>query len=595
VSTHDPIVFQKTHALVLEWIRKGEVDGVRIDHPDGLRDPTGYFHRLRAERADLWIVAEKILQPREKLPADWAVDGTTGYEFLNEVGALFVSKDAEPALTEVHRRFLGLAEAQDFKAEERAAKRQILDDLLAAELRRLTRLFQRICASKRRHRDFAREELRRALREVICFFPVYRTYLQANSPNRHPDVEYVRAAVRAAAESRGDLDSELLTFLEELLSGKCLSELEWEFVARFQQLTSAAMAKGIEDTAFYRYTRLVSLNEVGGDPARFGTALSDFHAFCEETQRRWPRTLVTGTTHDTKRSQDARLRISALSELVEEWAAAVQDWSTRARVYAKGPVPDPATEYLIWQTLVGAHPISEQRLTTYLEKAMREAKVHTSWLAQNQEYERAVLDFARGVLADSALMESVSKFVERVLPIAWRSSLSETLILLTACGVPDIYQGSEIWDTRLTDPDNRHRVDFETLARRLETSRRAGPEEALARISEGVPKLWLIHRVLVARGQNPEWFGAEAPYVPLRARGRHAERVVAYQRGARVVGVAPRLWSAILKQGMGDTHLTLPGGRFRNVLDRDARYEGTVQLATLLERFPVALLIAEDE
>lgn len=595
LSMHRPSVFQTTHALVLEWIRSGQIDGVRIDHPDGLRDPAGYFRRLRAESPDLWIVAEKILQPGEQLPKDWEVHGTTGYEFLNEVGRLFVQSDAEARVTEVYRRFLGVSEAPDFRAEEKESKRLILDDLLAAELRRSTRLFQRICASKRRHRDFAQEELRRALREVIVAFPVYRTYVQADSRNRHPDVDYLRSAVSEVAASRPDLDGELLSFLEELLSGNCLSDLEWEFVARFQQLSAAAMAKGVEDTAFYRYFRLVSLNEVGGDPACFGTSLEKFHGFCENLQRRWPLTLTASTTHDTKRSQDARLRVSALSEFAEDWAVSVRAWSASARRYAEPGVPDPAIEYLIWQTLVAAHPISEQRLTTYLEKAIREAKLQTSWLSPNADYERGIAAFVRGVLGDAALLESIKKFVDRLLPVAFRSSLSETLIRLTACGVPDIYQGSESWDTRLTDPDNRGPVDFDELQRVLAFSQRASPEEAMARLEDGTAKMWLIHRVLAVRRQRPDWFGPDAEYEPIQARGAQAARIVAFQRGRRVVAVAPRLWSGLLEHGMGDTMIDLPAGSFRNVLDRDARCQGSLDLSLLLKKFPVALLVFEDE
>lgn len=595
ISVHDPRVFERTHALVLEWIRAKQVDGVRIDHPDGLRDPAGYFRRLRRVREDLWIVAEKILQPGEQLPDDWQVSGTTGYDFLNEVGGLFVDGAAEARFTELYGEFLGAAEPPDFRAEERACKRFVLDDLLAAELRRLTRLFQRVCASKRRHRDFALEELRRALREVISFFPVYRTYLQPGGTPRESEVRAVRQAVQAARESRSDLDAELLTFLEELLSGNCLSDLEWEFVLRFQQLTSAAMAKGIEDTAFYRYTRLISLNEVGGDPGRFGTTVERFHEFAQKLQSRWPLTLVATTTHDTKRSQDARLRVSALSEMPEEWAGAVKGWSRLARRYTSRAGPDPATEYLIWQTLIAAHPIEEARLWTYVEKAIREAKLHTSWLSPNAEYESAVQGFVRGVLADAEIRRSVDEFVKRLLPIAWRSSLSETLIQLTAAGVPDIYQGAEIWDTRLTDPDNRGRVDFDALRALLARAKRASPEEALAGLPEGITKLWLIARVLEARRRNPEWYGPEAGYQPLLARGRGADRIVAFQRGRRVITVAPRLWGAIAKQGFGDTVLDLPPARFRNLLDRDTGHEGTVAVGELLSRFPVALLVAEND
>jgi (1->4)-alpha-D-glucan 1-alpha-D-glucosylmutase len=514
---------------------------------------------------------------------------------LNEVGGLFVDRQAEERMTELYREFLGAPEAPDFKAEERSSKRFVLDDLLGAELRRLTRLFQRVCASKRRHRDFATEELRRALREVIAAFPVYRTYLQPNSPHRSADVGYVREAVRVARADSAELDTELLDFLEELLSGNCLSELEWEFVLRFQQLSSAAMAKGLEDTAFYRYSRLVALNEVGGNPARFGTTLEDFHAFAARLQSRWPATLVTTSTHDTKRSQDARLRVAALSELGDDWGTAVRSWSALARSHKTGAFPDPAFEYLFWQTLVAAFPISEERLRTYLEKAMREAKLQTSWLSPNPEYESAVMRFASAVLADERITFELSQFVEQVQEIAWRSSLSETLIQLTACGVPDIYQGGERWDTRLTDPDNRAPVDFDALRILLEKTRDADAEGALSALREGAPKLWLIRRVLRVRKESPECFGPAAKYGAIRARGAHADRVVAFQRSDRMVVVAPRLWAGILKQGFGDLRVDLPAYSFRNVLDGDTRYQGTVELGRLLSGFPVALLVAEDE
>lgn len=594
LSLHRPSVFDKTHALIMDWVRTGQVDGLRVDHPDGLRDPTGYFKRLSSIREGLWIVAEKILEPGEKLPEDWDVSGTTGYDFLNQVGGLFVDKSAEEAASKLYQQFLGAREPLDFRHEERNAKRFVLDDLLAAELTRLTRLFQRICGSKRRHRDFAQEELRRALREVIACFPVYRTYLHPSSPHRQPDVTYVRKAVRAAAENRPDLDAELLAFVEELLCGNCLSDREWEFVARFQQLSSAAMAKGLEDTAFYRCFRLASLNEVGGDPGRFGNDLEQFHEFCGALQSRWPRTMVTTTTHDTKRSQDARLRISALSELMEAWGGAVQSWSEKASRYRGSAGPDRALEYLFWQTLVAAHPASEERLAAYLEKAMREGKLHTSWLSPNAEYESSVMNFMRGVLADNGIMKSVKEFVDALLPIAWRSSLSETLIELTAVGVPDIYQGAERWDTRLTDPDNRGRIDFQELFRSLERAKRASPEEALSTMADGTPKLWLIHRVLGARKRYPDAFATEATYMPLHAQGAHAERVVAFQRGSRAIVVAPRLWSRILQDGFGDTRISLPPVAFRNVLDNDTRYEGTVEVGRLLSRFPVALLLSEE-
>lgn len=591
---HDPVVFERTHALVFDWINKGELGALRVDHPDGLRDPAEYFRKLRAGRDDLWIIAEKILEPGEQLPDDWPVDGTTGYDFLNVMGGLYVDVEAEPKLTELYRDFLGLAEAPSFAEEVHAAKRSVLDELLASDLWRLTRLFQRICASKRRHHDFAHEELRRALREVIACLPVYRTYVRPQAAVREFDLRTVTDAVAAAGRQRVDLDAELLGFLQELLSGKCLSELEWDFVSRFQQLSSAAMAKGLEDTAFYRYMRLTSLNEVGGDPAKFGTGLDEFHDYCVDLQRRWPNTMIATTTHDTKRSEDARLRISALSEVPDAWAASVRDWSSRAAAHRRRGLPDPATEYLVWQTLVGAFPLSEQRLLTYLEKAMREAKLKTSWLNQDADYEAAVLGFAKGVLADTELMASVREFVSGLLPAARYSSLSQTLIKLTACGVPDIYQGSELWDTRLTDPDNRGAVDIAQAQKLLSVARHASAPQVLDRSDDGLPKLWLLMRVLEVRARRPNLFAAEAQYRPLHAEGLHAARALSYARGDQMVVIAPRLWSRVLSEGWGDTRLSLPKGRFRNVFDRDASYTGEVALAEALRSFPVALLIQDE-
>jgi (1->4)-alpha-D-glucan 1-alpha-D-glucosylmutase len=366
-------------------------------------------------------------------------------------------------------------------------------------------------------------------------------------------------------------------------------------VARFQQVTAATTAKGVEDTAFYRYARLLCENEVGGDPADFGMSLDRFHAFCAHLAERWPLTMVGTTTHDTKRSEDARLRIAALSEFAPEWADTVQSLSNSAKRFKQGEFPDPLTEYVLWQTLVAAHPISAERLCRYLEKAMREAKLNTSWLAQNPSYEKAVLDFARSVLDDRETMDKVSAFVNRIAKVAWHSSLSQTLLKLSACGVPDIYQGSEIWDTRLTDPDNRGPVDFELRKDCLRRVAHASIEEALAGFEEGLPKLWLTQRVLGLRRLKPDWFGPSARYVPLPARGSRASSIVSFSRGEHVVVIAPRWWRPLLEQGFGDTSIELPNGAYRNLFDSDARYSGRVELQQALRRFPVALLIAENK
>jgi (1->4)-alpha-D-glucan 1-alpha-D-glucosylmutase len=593
LSTDKPAVFEETHRRVLTWIRAGEVSAVRVDHPDGLRDPIQYFERLQAISPSLWILAEKILQPGEQLPRDFRVAGTTGYDFCAAVGGLFVDPSAEPGFSELCKSFIGSREVEDFAATARAAKRFVLDDSLASDLRRLTLLLEAIARPRLRYRDFTYEELRQGLREVLACSSVYRTYARPGVPLSFQDQHATQQAIQLASQQRPDLDLELLGLLEQLLRGACEAPLEWDFVARFQQLSATTMAKGVEDTAFYRYPRLLSLNEVGCDPGKFGSSPAEFHEFCSKLQEHWPNSLVATTTHDTKRSEDARLRISALSELEARFRSSVSAWSERARGSFQGDPPDRALEYWLWQTLVAAHPIDEARLTTHLTKAMREAKLASSWLDPNASYEASVLGFAGHVLRDAALMRSVAELVDEVLPIALRSSLSQTLLKLTACGVPDIYQGAELSDTRLTDPDNRTPVDFELCRKSLALASRSSAEEAMAAGASGLAKIWLIQRVLGLRRMKPAWFDERAAHVPLAAEGSQASRVVTFARGERVVVVAPRLWGGLLRLGFGDTRLRLGPGTFRNLFDSDPRYSGSVALEELLRRFPVALLIAE--
>ncbi len=594
LSIHRPEVFERTHALILREIAEGRLASLRVDHPDGLRNPSEYFRKLRSNDDSLWIVAEKILQPGEMVPSDWPVDGTTGYDFLGTVGALFVDSDAEAAMTALYREFIGETAPRTFSAEVRDSKRLVLDDLLASDLWRVARVLRRVCASKQRQLDYAHEELRRALRELIACFPVYRTYAHPSVSRREQDVNSVRQAVHAATGERPELDETLLGLLEELLTGGASSKLEWEFVARFQQLCAATMAKGYEDTAFYRYHRLVSLNEVGSDPALFGIQNKTFHEYCSRLQETWPLSLVTTTTHDTKRSEDARLRVSALSELSQEWSAAVRRWSQLARTNSPEPGPDKTTEYLFWQTLVAAYPITEHRLTTYLQKAMREAKLHTSWSNPNAGYEAAVVGFARRAVSNPEITTDVAEFMQKVLPIAQRSSLSQTLLKLSSCGVPAIYQGSELWVTRRTDPENRTRNDFSALAPALERCKDANVSDVLAEAEAGTPKLWLIHRVLRLRQEKPEWFGPPAPHLPFYAMGPQASRIVAFRRGSNIVVVAPRLWAVLLAHGFGETQLDLPAGEYRNLFNPDASYTGRVDVSVLLSDFPVALLYTES-
>lgn len=586
-------VFRDSHARVLAWLNEGLVDGIRIDHPDGMRDPEKYFRRLRSAAPRAWLVAEKILEPGEELPPNWPIDGTTGYDFMSKVTGLLVAGEHEAAMTQLYQDFTA-DPTEDFHQLVRATKRQILEDLLGADLYRLARTFHSVCALHRRHRDFTLQDLRDAVKQVIACLPVYRTYVRAGSQASEADEQYLADAIRQAKVDRPALDVELLSFLREILTGRLEGETEWDLAARFQQLSGPAMAKGVEDTAFYRYTRLVCLNEVGGDPAEFGVTISGFHAFCDEVAERRPRTMLSTSTHDTKRSEDVRARIAILSQIPEQWGQRVRRWSQLAQSHRTGDWPDRITEYLFWQTLVGAWPISADRITTYLRKATREAKLHTSWTRINEDYETALEFFARQVLQDKALMEDFTAFVAELEPAARVASLTQVLLKLTAPGVPDLYQGNELWDHSLVDPDNRRPVDFELRRRLLTELDRLDAREILARSDEGLPKLWVIRRALALRAAHPDWFGPGASYRPLAVQGPHVERLVAFTRADRLVVVAPcRCFPP--PGGWQDTAIELPAGRFRPHLAEGPAMEGLASASELFAGFPVALLSAEAE
>jgi (1->4)-alpha-D-glucan 1-alpha-D-glucosylmutase len=409
------------------------------------------------------------------------------------------------------------------------------------------------------------------------------------------DERCIREALACAAERRPDLDPGLFTFLESILLLRVAGPLETELAMRFQQLTSPAMAKGAEDTAFYTNTRLVSLNEVGGDPGLFGVSVAQFHAFAARMARDWPRTMNASASHDTKRGEDVRLRISALSEIAVAWAATVRRWRDRNARHRQGEWPDAGTESLLYQTLVGAWPISADRLAAYLEKAMREAKTHTSWSSPNQGYESAVQAFAGAVLSDPGFCAELAAFVGPVIRAARRSSLSATLLKVTAPGVPDIYQGTELWDLTLVDPDNRRPVDYAARRALLASVMAASAADVLARMDEAAPKLWLLQRALAVRRARPELFGPGADYVPLEADGARAANVVAFVRGGGAVTIVPRLFLGLGDPpDWGDTHLALPEGPWRDALGGRAVAGGVADLETLLSDFPVALLVRDD-
>jgi (1->4)-alpha-D-glucan 1-alpha-D-glucosylmutase len=590
LRAEDERVFADTHALVLRWLAEGRLDGVRVDHPDGLRDPKRYLARLRDAAPHTWIVIEKILEPGESLRESWPVDGTTGYDFLNVAGGLSVDPAGEEPLTDLYSELTG--QSVSWTELVREKRLLVLNELLASDVNRLAEVFLAVCERHRRHRDYTRFELRHAIREVAACFPVYRSYVRAEEGEVSPEDErQVGEAIEAAKTRRPELSPELFDFFGDLLLLRIRGEVESKLVMRFQQLTGPAMAKGVEDTAFYNFHRLTSLNEVGGSPGVFGIAAEELHRRCCQVSRRWPRTMSATSTHDTKRSEDVRARLSLLSEIPQQWGEAVRGWFERNARYRRGDWPDRNTEYLFYQTLVGAWPLSVERAVAFMEKAAREAKVHTSWTRVSPEYEEALRGFVEKTLQDPGFVNDLELFVAPLVDPGRINSLAQTLLKIAAPGVPDFYQGTEIWDLSLVDPDNRRPVDYE-LRRRLlaELTKGMRPEEILARMDEGLPKLWLIRQGLQARRRRPAALGPEGDYRPLRAAGARAAHAVAFLRGGEVAAVVPRLVIG-LQGGWSDTFVELPAGRWRNELTGEEAGGGRLFLKGLLARFPVALLV----
>ena len=593
IRVEDPRVFGAAHELILRWYAAGLIDGFRVDHPDGLLDPKEYFERLRAAAPRAWVVAEKILQPGEAIPEDWPVAGTTGYEFMRRVTGLFVDPAGEPGLTDIYAEFTG--EPTDYGVVVREKQRLVLRDLLAAEVSWLTRLLVRIAARHWRYRDLPEADLREALVDVAARLPVYCTYVQAHL-GRVPDADaaVISETVAWARQRRLDLPPEAFDFIENLLLLRLHGEAEQEFVMRFQQLTGPTMAKGAEDTACYCFNRLIALNIVGGDPSRFGMSPRTFHDRCEEARRRWPHSMLTTSTHDTKRSGDVGMRICLLSEIPREWRQAVFHWSALNEKHRRGDWPDRNLEYFYYQTLVGAWPLPLERALPVMEKASREAKQHTSWTRRNAAYDAAVRNFVTGTLGDQEFVADLESFVGRLVEPGQVNSLAETLLKLTTPGVPDIYQGEELWDLSLVDPDNRRPVDFAARQRLLAEVKTLSAKQVWQRRDEGVPKLWLISRTLALRRAHPEWFGAESSYEPCWARGPKSGHLVAFVRAARIVTIVPRLVAG-LKDGWGETELRLPAGAWRDAFSGSEFRNGSCKLAEVLRVFPLALLIRSEE
>ncbi|MBI2954711.1 MAG: malto-oligosyltrehalose synthase [Chloroflexi bacterium] len=682
-----PEVFEASHRLILRLLTEGKATGMRIDHPDGLWNPQRYFqllqesyllhkleHRLGSdysrdelnEAASAWllrrtgldgasapwwplyVVAEKILSPGENLPDAWPVSGTTGYDFLNAVNGLFVDIRRGKAFDGIYGRFVG--EDVSFSGLTNSKKKMIMLVSMVSEINALGHQLERIAEKNRLYRDFTLNSLTFAIREVIAALPVYRTYITGPDNVGQQDQSYIEAAVAEAKKRNPRTAGAIFDFIRDSLLLRNLesfSEIDQkalvDLVMKFQQITGPVTAKGVEDTTFYTYNRLVSLNEVGGHPERFGVSVAEFHRQNAERQRHWPHAMLATSTHDTKRSEDVRARIDVLSEIPDEWKSALIRWSRMnhpKKVMVEGEnAPDRNDEYLLYQTLLGTWPDGplppeefasfRERIAAYMHKATKEAKVHTSWVNPNEQYDRAVQDFVQRLLPDKSddpFIDDLLALQRRVAYYGRYNALSQTLLKLASPGVPDIYQGTELWDYSLVDPDNRRPVDYPRrqslladLQRSLHRDRDGRLRLKLARelvntIEDGRIKLYLIYIALNYRREHHDLL-SEGRYIPLSVRGEARDHVCSFARALgekAVLVVAPRLvvglTAGIEQPPLGQkvwkgTRLALPhdqiGWRYRNLftgehlsvddLDKVAGAPG-LPMASVCSHFPLALL-----
>lgn len=553
VTVERPEVFEQAHREILAWVDAGDVTGLRVDHPDGLADPGGYVRRLREAAPDAWIVIEKILHPGEDLPESWPVDGTTGYDAMREVFGVLLDPAGETAFTSLAER---LGVPTDYAAVEEEARRMVTDRILVAEVRRIAGLVEGV----------DEEAARAAVAETMIAFGVYRSYL--------PEVESTWAdAIARARSRRPDLDEAL-----SALDSQVRADPGGELATRIQQTSGMVVAKGTEDTTFYRYTRFGALNEVGGSPDVWGVGVDEFHRLAGAREASRPTTMTALTTHDTKRSEDTRARMAVLAEVADEFAEKVVEWTERCGI------DEPSLNLLAWQTLIGAWPISDERLADYLLKAAKESKLRTTWTEPDEAFENAVAAWPRKVR--ELLGGEVEAFVARIAAPGWSNSLSQKLVQLTMPGVPDVYQGTELWDFSLVDPDNRREVDY---ALRRELLDRSGDTPFPEADASGAAKLLLVQRTLRLRRDRAELFRG---YRPLAGDGPAAEHLLAYARSEDLVVLATRLPVGLERVGgWGDTTLELPEGSWTDVLTGAEIDGGRVQVASVLGRRPVALLV----
>ncbi|MGH8093025.1 MAG: malto-oligosyltrehalose synthase [Chthoniobacterales bacterium] len=607
-----PEVFDEAHRLLLELVAAGAVTGLRIDHPDGLYLPDEYFEKLQRRAGEalekgasahregveanppekaIYLVVEKILSGNEQLRRDWPVHGTTGYDFMNDAIGVLVDSAAERTITTAFHKFIG--HNLNFGHLVYAKKRLVMRLSLANDVNVLGAMFDRLSEKNRWYRDFTLDALTLAVGETIACFPVYRTYLAPDRPISEADRAVIERAVAAAKRRNPALEESVFNFLRDILLFRFPENRDEEaraehvhFVLKFQQTTGPIMAKGLEDTVFYIYNRLAALNEVGGEPQRFGMRVEEFHRRNAERREHWPATLLATSTHDSKRSEDVRARMAVISEMPESWRHSLGRWRTLNRRWKRRideiEAPDGNEEYLLYQTLVGTWPLesfrdlSEEaradyvtRIQQYMAKAMKEAKLNTSWVQPNEAWDSAMADFIAKILdpgPKNRFLDGFIPFAEEVARAGAINSLAQTLLKLTAPGVPDIYQGNEIWDFSLVDPDNRRPVDYSKRKKMLNGLTGATPEDLLGKWSDGRIKLLLTQRLLTFRRENSELFDSGS-YLPLRLTGEFADCCIAFAReweGRSLIVLAPRLTTRVGLPPIGnawrDTTVQLPKG-----------------------------------
>ena len=580
-------VFSDTHELIIEWLNRGVIDGVRVDHADGLRDPQQYFERLRLHAPNAWIVAEKILARDEALPAAWAVDGTTGYEFLNLINGLLVSPEGLERLGDFYADLLGTS--IDIPTLIHAKKDTVTSEALGSDVNWIASIFLEICESDMDHRDYTRLQIRHAIREVATGYAVYRSYVSPERDNiSGSDTSVIESAIEAAAKARPDIDPGLFDFIADVLLLRKRGKLESEFLLRFQQFTSPVMAKGFEDTALYCFNRLIGMNDVGCSLTNPIASIDEFHRANLLNLQTHPMNMLTLSTHDTKRGEDVRARLLVLSEIPGEFAETIRHWFVINGRHRAGNRLDVNTEYFYYQTLIGAWPISEERAIAYMIKAAREAKEQTSWVNNNAKFEDALQHFIHDTLSDAAFCLEVQAFVDKIKRGGYVNSLAQTLLKCTSPGVPDLYQGSELWDLRLVDPDNRTAVDYELRKALLNELQSLSLQGMLSRIEEGLPKLWVIQRALQVRNQKAGCYNATGSYAPVIAKGERSNHVVAFLRGEQAVTVVPRL--SVSVKDWGNTEITIPEGTWTDAFTGATLEGGDLFVSSLLAQFPVALL-----